>query len=201
MGQRTTASGSTIFENVDVPASRVVTSDFLVHDDSILAGLFPQALLTGVQVGIGKSALRDAIEYVRTRKRPWIHSGVEHGREDPFVMRTIGQMASWVEAVDATFERALVALDSAQASPTADSRAAAMVEIAKAKTVSSDLGLKVCSGLFDVCGAAATLAKHGFDRHWRNLRTISLHDPADYKYRLIGDYLLNDRRPDPSTYT
>jgi alkylation response protein AidB-like acyl-CoA dehydrogenase len=110
-------------------------------------------------------------------------------------------MVTWVEAIDAVFERALIALDAAQAHPTSETRAAAMVEIAKAKTLSTDLGLMVCNSLFDVSGAAATLAKHDFDRHWRNLRTISLHDPADYKYRLIGDFVLNDRRPEPSTYT
>lgn len=58
MGQRITASGSTIFDNVLVPASRVVNSSFLKKPESILAGLFPQALLTGVHVGIAKNALR-----------------------------------------------------------------------------------------------------------------------------------------------
>lgn len=201
MGQRATASGTTIFENVALPARRVIDSSFLSRSDSILAGLFPQAMLTGVHVGIAKNALRDAIEYVRAHRRPWIHSGVERGREDPYAMRTVGQMVTWVEAIDAVFERALAALDAAQAHPTPESRAAAMVEIAKAKTLSSDLGLMVCSSLFEVSGAAATLGKHNFDRHWRNLRTVSLHDPADYKYRLIGDFVLNERRPEPSTYT
>jgi alkylation response protein AidB-like acyl-CoA dehydrogenase len=201
MGQRTTASGSTIFDNVALPASHVIKSSFLSRPDSVLAGLFPQALLTGVHVGIAKNALADAIAYVRAHRRPWIHSGVERGREDPYAMRTVGQMVTWVEAIDALFERALRALDMAQRNPIPELRAAAMVEIAKAKTLSSDLGLMVCSSLFEVCGSAATLAKHSYDRHWRNLRTISLHDPADYKYRLIGDYFLNDRRPEPSTYT
>lgn len=29
------------------------------------------------------------------------------------------------------------------------------------------------------------------DRHWRNARTISVHNPAIYKARAIGDHLLN----------
>jgi hypothetical protein len=29
------------------------------------------------------------------------------------------------------------------------------------------------------------------DRHWRNARTISVHNPAIQKARAIGDHLLN----------
>jgi alkylation response protein AidB-like acyl-CoA dehydrogenase len=158
-------------------------------------------MLTGVHLGIAKNALADAIDYVRTRRRPWIHSGVQHGREDPYAMRTIGQMVAWVEAMDAVFERTLLVFEAVQKKATPETRAAAMIDIAKVKTLTTDLGLNVCSALFDVCGSASTLASNGFDRHWRNLRTISLHDPADYKHRLIGDYVLNDRAPVPSTYT
>jgi alkylation response protein AidB-like acyl-CoA dehydrogenase len=152
-------------------------------------------------VGITKNALRDAIEYTRTKKRPWIHSGVEKGADDPYALLTIGQMEAWTEAVDALQERAVDALDATEANPTPESRAATMIAVARAKAVSTDVGLRVCEALFQVTGAASTLAKYSYDRHWRNLRTITLHDPSDYKYRLVGDYVLNDRWPEISTYT
>lgn len=201
MGQRTTASGTTIFENVVVPDSRVITNDFLYKPGTVLSGVFPQAMLAGLYVGIAKNALRDTLEYVRTRKRAWLHSGVERATEDPYVMLAVGQMETWVEGIDATLDRALEVLAWAEANPSVEARARAMVTISKAKALSTDLGLQVCDKLFQVCGATATLSKNNYDRHWRNLRTITLHDPVEYKYRLIGDYVLNDRRPEVSTYT
>ncbi|MGN6127730.1 MAG: hypothetical protein ACTHON_14295, partial [Humibacter sp.] len=33
------------------------------------------------------------------------------------------------------------------------------------------------------------------DRHWRNVRTIASHNPAVYRKRAIGDYVLNGRPP------
>jgi hypothetical protein len=33
--------------------------------------------------------------------------------------------------------------------------------------------------------------KYDLSRHWRNARTKGRHDPADWKYRHVGNYLLN----------
>jgi alkylation response protein AidB-like acyl-CoA dehydrogenase len=45
---------------------------------------------------------------------------------------------------------------------------------------------------------ASTLS--GFDRHWRNLRTHTVHDPVAYKAREVGDWALNRRAPEFSLY-
>jgi len=42
--------------------------------------------------------------------------------------------------------------------------------------------------LFDVGGASATKKVTNFDRHWRNARTLSSHNPTTYKARSIGQY-------------
>ena len=65
--------------------------------------------------------------------------------------------------------------------------------------VSNDVSLRVCEMLYQVGGASATLRKNNFDRHWRNARTHTLHDPVAYRYKAIGDYYLNDRFPPIST--
>jgi hypothetical protein len=51
-----------------------------------------------------------------------------------------------------------------------------------------------------VCGAGSVLEKYGFDRHWRNARTLSLHNPLDFKLLHAGDYLLNDTLPPVDSY-
>ena len=55
--------------------------------------------------------------------------------------------------------------------------------------------------VFEVTGARATQASVGLDRHWRNLRTQSLHDPLDYKLHELGDWALNQRLPIPTFYS
>jgi hypothetical protein len=50
-------------------------------------------------------------------------------------------------------------------------------------------------------GARASARKFGFDRYWRDVRTLSLHDPVIYKAREVGDYFVNGRIPEVSTYS
>ena len=57
------------------------------------------------------------------------------------------------------------------------------------------------SRVFEVMGARATSARHRFDRFWRNARTLTLHDPLNYKVREVGDFSLNGRFPTPSFYS
>ena len=38
------------------------------------------------------------------------------------------------------------------------------------------------------------------DGHWRNARTLSLHNPLDFKSMHAGDYLLNHRLPPVDSY-
>lgn len=35
----------------------------------------------------------------------------------------------------------------------------------------------------------------GPDRHWRNARTVSSHNPAIYKARIVGDWHINGTEP------
>ncbi len=62
------------------------------------------------------------------------------------------------------------------------------------------VSLDAASRLFEIQGARATTAAYGFDRHWRNLRTHTVHDPVAYKAREVGDWALNRRGPEFSLY-
>ena len=73
--------------------------------------------------------------------------------------------------------------------------------IATAKVAANRHGLEVCSKVFEVTGARATHTAVGLDRHWRNLRTQSLHDPLDYKLQELGDWALNQNLPTPTFYS
>ena len=49
--------------------------------------------------------------------------------------------------------------------------------------------------MFSLSGASAADERYDLSRHWRNARTHASHDPADWKYHHIGNYLLNDVHP------
>lgn len=201
-GQRTTASGTIEFHDASVAGELVFPPDRLMeHPLENFFGTNGQAMMSALFVGIARNALADAVVYARERARPWVHSGVEKASLDPYVMHTIGRMQTLVNGADALVERALELIDAAVADTTAETRAAASLAVADAKAASTEASLAVSELMFNVGGAGMTVGKYGFDRHWRNARTLTLHDPVDYKFRLSGDYLLNDEAPPISSHT
>lgn len=58
-----------------------------------------------------------------------------------------------------------------------------------------DLVLDAMTELFEVGGASAVGRDRNLDRHWRNARTLSAHNPAIYKARSVGDFRINGTRP------
>ena len=45
--------------------------------------------------------------------------------------------------------------------------------------------------LLELGGASAASRQRNLDRHWRNIRTITLHNPVGYKARVVGQNLLH----------
>jgi alkylation response protein AidB-like acyl-CoA dehydrogenase len=84
---------------------------------------------------------------------------------------------------------------------TAEQRGGVSVAIATAKIATTNASLNITQNIFQVMGARATTAKLNLDRFWRNVRTQTLHDPVDYKYQEIGEWILTDKVPDPSFYS
>jgi len=73
--------------------------------------------------------------------------------------------------------------------------ARASVAVAEAKVLTTEVALAASSKLFELSGTQSTLAELNLDRHWRNARTHTLHDPVRWKYHLVGNYVLNDALP------
>lgn len=73
--------------------------------------------------------------------------------------------------------------------------------VAATKIVTTDTGLNVTGGVFEVTGSRSTAAKVGLDRFWRDLRTHTLHDPVAYKRREVGRWRLLGEAPEPTWYT
>ena len=71
----------------------------------------------------------------------------------------------------------------------------AELEAAEGQIVVSKLVLDSTAGILNALAASATSTTVSLDRHWRNARTISSHNPAIYKERVVGDYAVNQTAP------
>ncbi|MGF6743897.1 SfnB family sulfur acquisition oxidoreductase [Paraburkholderia atlantica] len=195
-GQRTTASGTVTLEDVRVPASHVLPAQ-RVSDEPTLNGPVSQIIQAAIDAGIAKAAIADTLEFVRTRARPWVDSGVDKAGDDPLTLREIGRLHIQLHAAEALLERAARVLDefSAKVATTEDDVARASVAVGEAKVLTTEIALLAGEKLFELAGTQSTLNEHNFDRHWRNARTHTLHDPVRWKYHLVGNYYLNGVKP------
>jgi len=193
-GQRTTGSGSVVFDDVAVATDDVVPFQSAFERPTTV-GPFAQLLHAAIDTGIARGAYEDLLHFVRHKSRPWIDAGIEKASDDPLTQQGIGKLRVRLAATEALLERAGEFVDRAQAEPDADSVAAASIAVAEARAISTETSLLLGSKLLELAGSRATLAEHGLDRHWRNARTHTLHDPVRWKYHAIGDFYLNDRLP------
>ena len=193
-GQRTTGSGSVVFENVYVEAADVVPFQSAFERPTTV-GPLAQILHAAIDTGIARAAFEDALHFVRTRTRPWIDSGIEKAVDDPLTLSSFGKLSVRLYAAEALLDRAAEFLDIAQADSNAETVAAASIAVAEARAISTEISLAAGSTLFELAGSQATLAEHGLDRHWRNARVHTLHDPVRWKYHAIGNYYLNEQHP------
>jgi len=193
-GQRTTLSGTVILENVKVPKTHLVPG-YKGYDKPTADGAIFQIIQVAVDAGIAKAAIDDTIAFVKTKSRPWVDSGLERASDDPYVIQAIGDLTLRLHATEALLEKAGLAVDRAVAEPTADSVAKAQIAVAEAKVFSTEIAIDVTNRLFELAGTRSTLAEHNLDRHWRNARTHTLHDPVRWKYAILGNYALNGVNP------
>ncbi|MCX4835046.1 SfnB family sulfur acquisition oxidoreductase [Streptomyces sp. NBC_01016] len=197
MGQRTTASGTVRLESVPVPADRVVPHH-LTFQGPQLHGAVAQLLHAAIDAGIASGALGEAVEFVRTKSRPWFESvdeGHASAADDPLLIQRFGELGIRVRAADALLAVAARSVDAARADLTDDTAAEASIAVAAAKVTAAEVAVETGSALFEVSGTRSALNSLDLHRHWRDARTHTLHDPGRWKVQHIGRYVLNRTRP------
>lgn len=193
-GQRTTGSGTVIFEAVSVQAEDIVPFQ-RAFDHPTTVGPFAQILHAAIDQGIARAAFNDMLLFISTRARPWPDSALERASDDPLTLDRTGQLAVRLQAGDALLQEAGEAVDAAQRDPTAQRVADASIAVAKARAWTTEVALEAGNLLFELSGTRSALRQHNLDRHWRNARTHTLHDPVRWKYPIIGNYILNGVLP------
>jgi len=189
-GQRLTASGTTLFEDVPIHPEDVEIYDNGRVRPSTLAAFFQLVHLATLS-GIARAAVDDAAAFVRQRQRNLVNPAYPSPKDDPLVQQVIGRITSAAYAAEAT------TLATAQAIEDATDRGLDHADVAvySAQGVVIDLVLGVATELCEVGGASAVTERFRLDRHWRNARTLASHNPVIYRHRLVGDFVLNGVSP------
>ena len=194
-GQRTTASGTVLLDQVPVDAELVI-DNWRQRDLPNIQGAASQLIQAAIDAGIAEAAIDDAISFVRDKSRPFIDANVERASDDPYVIADIGRLKLELHAAEALLRRAARVLDEVNAGEIdADAAARASIAVAQAKVLTTEIALLASEKLFELAGSRASLAEFNLDRHWRNARVHTLHDPVRWKYHAIGAYHLNGTRP------
>ena len=196
IGQRLTGSGTTRFLAVPVDESSIYPFKERAHYQES----FYQLILLAALVGVGRAARADLIEAVIARVRNYAHGLAAVPREDPQLQEVVGRVSALVSGAEAAVQRAAAAVqlayeharDGLDDVPAATAAAIATYE---AQLTVTDGILSATTLIYDALGSSAVIAPTLLDRHWRNARTLSSHNPRVYKARIIGDWYLNQASP------
>jgi alkylation response protein AidB-like acyl-CoA dehydrogenase len=196
-GQRRTGTGTTVFTNV------AVSPDEVLSDTPYDAAPVPtvqyaslQLYIHAVVAGILASVVDDGIALLRSRDRSFSHALTEHPTDDPLYQKQLGELAATAYIAKAAVLDAAEAIAAATTSeidgvPDLQLAAEAQLKVAKVKVHLDDVAPEAATRLLELGGASAASRQRNLDRHWRNIRTITLHNPVAYKARVIGQNLLH----------
>lgn len=200
-GQRLTGTGTTRFHDVVVharEAQRIDARD-VEHRPTYYGGFY-QLYLQALTAGVLAAVQADAVALAKRRTRNFSHASSVIPAEDPQVLQVVGEIASDAFAARAIVLTAASALQDASDSevdgvfdPEVAQRA--QITAAQAKVAVDRFSYATAARLLDVGGASATQVGYGHDRHWRNIRTVSTHNPTFLKATAIGSQLVNGTPP------
>ncbi|ROP63819.1 acyl-CoA dehydrogenase family protein [Curtobacterium sp. ZW137] len=199
-GQRLTGSGTTRFDGVRVELWQLRPER---GERRTVLPAFLQTVLLASLAGVAAAAARDAAAFVRSRTRHYQHGVGATAASDPLVQSVVGRIAADAVAAEALVLSAAAAIDEAHDAIVSDALdAGAHIDAAELRTIALqssvvELALRATTTLFEVGGASATDRDRSLDRHWRNARTLSSHNPVVFQQRVIGDHLVNGA---PLTY-
>jgi alkylation response protein AidB-like acyl-CoA dehydrogenase len=190
VGQRLTTSGTVEFTDVAVDPARVRVgegsrADRLGNLDAVL-----QLTHLATLAGIALRTRDDAIAWLRSRTRTFSHASSAVPAEDPQLQERIGTLDGLVQAVVASVRAAAVLLgadlERALDQQTGDGHLA----VTRAQVLVPSLVLQAAQSVFDLGGGSLVDGRLALDRHWRNARTLSNHNPVHLKARSLGERAL-----------
>ena len=197
-GQRLTASGTTLLDEVPVLKDRVQEFDV---PTGVLSYTILWIVLIATQTGIGQAALKDISQYVAGRRRTYNHATAETPAEDPLVHEVIGKVSAKVSAARHIVRGAAAVAEQSYRQVRGhtdledpvflDAHTKANIALSEASVVVSELILDATNQIFEAGGASTTIATKQLHQHWLNARTIASHTPLIYRTQAVGNYRIN----------
>ncbi|OZC50800.1 oxidoreductase [Rhodococcus sp. 06-621-2] len=196
-GQKLTASGTTVFEEVDITDTPQLPHDVALGSYGTSVAQFWHLIALA---GISRAAHADAVDYVRSRTRFFSQGAGVLPREDSLIQTVIGEVSAANHLAETLVRHSARTLDAHSRAIRSGASSSALedateIEIYRAQVTVIETVLKAVTRLFDVGGASALSVDKGWDRHWRNARTLSNHNPTPYRLASIGDFELNGTSP------
>ncbi|MCZ8377298.1 acyl-CoA dehydrogenase family protein [Mycobacterium sp. CPCC 205372] len=196
-GQRRTGTGTTSFTAVAVSADEVLSdTPYDAEPTPTVQYAALQLYIHAVVAGVLANVVDDGVALLESRYRNFNHGLAERPSDDPLLQRQLGELASTAFVARAAVLDAATTIGAADASEVGgvpDSRLAteAQLRAAKVKVHLDQVAPESATRLLELGGASAASRQRNLDRHWRNIRTITLHNPVAYKARVIGQNLLH----------
>ena len=194
-GQRFTGSGSNQFEDVEIRPEDYHTRGSRRREPLPYPATFFHIQLNAMIAGVLRRVVRDAVDVVHAKRRPFYHATDPVPTEDPISQYSVGLLASQALAAESLVLTAASALSRAYAARgTAQEHELALqasLTNAKAKVVIDEIANRAASEIFDLGGASLVDRRLHLDRHWRNIRSIAAHNPKTLKAVAVGRYELN----------
>jgi alkylation response protein AidB-like acyl-CoA dehydrogenase len=185
LGQRGTGSGTTILDNVLVAPDEILPR-WLNADVPTTGNAAANLAHVGIDLGLARAAIHDAVDLVAASDDPVPDE----------ILGAIGVFSARLAASEALFAEALVSLRAlASQTLTEEIVQRFSLEVSIVKVHAGELAIDIATGLIDIAAEFARPGHIGLDRHWRNARTHTLHDPSRWRYLRIGDHALNGRLP------
>lgn len=199
------------WDNLGLRLAETVTVDFAdvaVHPDEVIRATdgapqlgfppfyqaFAGAIYGAIYVGSTWAALQRARDYVLERPKARAVSGVEKASQDPLALVVFGELWGKVRVAEALLHRVAAEVHDGFArrlTISARERGELTARALAARAFAAQIGLEVTPQVYDLTGTSASANSWGFDRHWRDIRTLSLHDPLSLSVKTIGDFYLN----------
>lgn len=180
LGQEFTGSGTVVLDNVAVPPDAVRSFGSALSLPGY--GAFAQLLHAAIDVGIAGAALDAALDLAGTVS------------PDPLTSHLAGELVARRFAAEAVVEKAGHALDalwSEEADP-----AQTALQVAAAKVTTGELTVDLASRIYELTGTRGVAAGSDLDRHWRDLRTHTLHERRRDKLAVLGHAALTGEDPE-----
>jgi alkylation response protein AidB-like acyl-CoA dehydrogenase len=200
-GQRRTGTGTTIFDNVVVtPEEILVDSPYDAEPTPTVQYASLQLYIHAVVAGVLANVVDDGVALLRSRTRSFSHALTESPADDPLHQKLLGELASTAYIARAAVLDAADAIAAANDSavrsnadgiPDAALAQEAQIKVAQVKVHLDAVAPEAATRLLELGGASAASRTRNLDRHWRNVRTITLHNPVAYKARALGENLLH----------